>query len=145
MHRRAALPLIAILAISSIASADQQLIWSDEFDGTTLNANNWSYQLGDGSQYGLAGWGNNELQYYTSRPENIYVANGELHIVARQESFSGYNYTSARIRTENKADFLYGRIEARIRIPSTKGIWPAFWMLPTDSPLGGWASSGEID
>ncbi|HPF37719.1 MAG TPA: family 16 glycosylhydrolase [Phycisphaerae bacterium] len=145
MHRRAAIPLIAMLAISSIASADQTLIWSDEFDGTTLNANNWSYQLGDGSQYGLAGWGNNELQYYTSRPENIYVADGELHIVARQESFSGYNYTSARIRTENKADFLYGKIEARIRIPSTKGIWPAFWMLPTDSPLGGWASSGEID
>lgn len=138
------LTLIAFAAVEA-ARADEQLVWSDEFDGTALNENNWSYMLGDGSQYGNPGWGNNEWQYYTSRPENVFVSNGELHIVARQESFAGFNYTSARLRTLNKADFLYGRIEGRIKLPSTKGIWPAFWMLPTESPLGGWASSGEID
>lgn len=142
---RVVISTVVFLAAGSLARAGEQLVWSDEFDGTALNESNWSYMLGDGTQYGNPGWGNNELQYYTSRPENVYVANGELHIVARQESFSGFNYTSARIRTLNKADFLYGKIEARLKLPSTKGIWPAFWMLPTNSPLGGWASSGEID
>jgi len=121
-------------------------VWSDEFDGATLNAANWEIMIGTGTSYGLpAGWGNNELQYYTGRPENVFVSGGHLHIVARAESFSGSNYTSARLRTLNLQEFLYGRLEARIKLPSTQGIWPAFWMLPTNSPYGGWAASGEID
>jgi beta-glucanase (GH16 family) len=124
----------------------QDPVWADEFDGTTLNPANWEPMIGTGTSYGLpAGWGNNEWQYYTARSENLFVSGGYLHIVARQESYAGSDYTSARIRTRNRQEFLYGRIEARIKLPSTRGIWPAFWMLPTDSPYGGWAASGEID
>lgn len=133
----AALITPAILGLP-IAAA-QTLIWSDEFDGTALNLNNWEYMIGG------SGWGNNEWQYYTDREENCYVADGFLHIVAREEQWGSNDYTSARIRTINKADFLYGRLEARLSLPSTTGIWPAFWMMPTDSVYGGWAASGEID
>jgi beta-glucanase (GH16 family) len=122
------------------------LVWSDEFNGTILDSSRWLAQTGTGTLYGLpAGWGNNELQYYTSRTQNLSVSGGALHIVARSEIFSGSSYTSARIRTLGLLEILYGRVEARIRIPSGQGIWPAFWMLPTNSPYGGWASSGEID
>lgn len=121
------------------------LTFADEFDGLILNPNNWSYQTGTGTEFGLDGWGNNELQYYTNRSVNSFVSDGTLKIIARQENFSGSAYTSARIRSINKVDFRYGRIEARIKLPSTPGVWPAFWMLPTNSPYGGWASSGEID
>lgn len=123
-----------------------ELLFSDEFYGSRINYQNWAHQLGDGTAYGLpAGWGNSELEYYTARPENSYVSNGNLVIVARQESYQGRNYTSARLRTFAKLDLLYGKIEARIKLPSTKGIWFAFWMLPTDWEYGGWAASGEID
>jgi hypothetical protein len=123
-----------------------QLIFSDEFYGSRINYQNWAHQLSDGTAYGLpAGWGNNELQYYTARPENSYLSNGNLVIVARDESYQGYYYTSARLRSFAKQEFLYGKIEARIRLPATQGIWNAFWMLPTDSEYGGWAASGEID
>lgn len=140
-------PSAAILVAACIASAGQAqtLVWSDEFNGTSVDTSKWEFMIGDGSVYGNPGWGNNELQYYTSRPENASVSGGMLHIVARQENYMGFGYTSARMRTLNKADFLYGRMEARMKIPSTPGIWPAFWMLPTNSPYGGWASSGEID
>lgn len=140
--------LIACAIFSAPAAAQDawELVWADEFEGTQLDPDNWSYQTGTGTAFGLpAGWGNNELQYYTTRPENLTVSDGSMKIIARQENFGGRNYTSARIRTLNKQDFLYGRIEARMKLPSTPGIWPAFWMLPTDSPYGGWAASGEID
>lgn len=140
--------LIALSAIVGSAQAQEgwNLVWEDQFEGTTLNSQNWSAQTGNGTAYGLpAGWGNNELQYYTNFPENIIVSDGTLKIVARQQSFGGSNYTSARLRSLNKQEFLYGRIEARMKIPSTTGVWPAFWMLPTDSPYGTWAASGEID
>ncbi|MBN1511896.1 MAG: family 16 glycosylhydrolase [Phycisphaerae bacterium] len=138
--------VVSLFVISACAQAQPTLIWSDEFDGTSLNTANWEYMIGTGTDYGLpAGWGNNELQYYTSRTQNLYVADGLLHIVARAESYAGADYTSARIRTQNKQEFLYGQLEARIKLPSTKGIWPAFWMMPTDSPYGGWAACGEID
>jgi len=128
------------------AAAQDTLIWSDEFDGTSIDPNNWEHMIGDGTAYGLpAGWGNNELQYYTSRPENSYVADGNLHIIAREEQYAGCDYTSARLRTQNLRDFLYGRMEARIKLPTGQGMWPAFWMLPTDWVYGGWAASGEID
>lgn len=120
-----------------------ELVWSDEFYGTTLNLNNWEYMIGDGCDYGICGWGNSELQYY--RAENISVADGKLIIEARRENYGGKQFTSGRIRTYNKQDFLYGKMEARIKVPTGFGMWPAFWMMPTDSVYGGWAASGEID
>lgn len=131
----------------TLASAQSyELVWSDEFDGNELDSSSWEYQIGTGTAYGLpAGWGNNELQYYTNLSSNVVVSDGSLKIIARQQSFGGRNYTSARIRTLGKREFLYGKIEARMKVPSTSGVWPAFWMLPTNSPYGGWASSGEID
>jgi len=135
--------LVGLMA--SRVSLGQTLVWSDEFDGSSVDTTKWEFMIGNGAEYGNPGWGNNELQYYTARPENANVTGGMLHITARQESYQGFNYTSARLRTLNKADFLYGRMEARIKLPSTPGIWPAFWMLPTNSPYGGWAASGEID
>lgn len=122
------------------------LVWSDEFDGPELNMENWDYQIGDGTGYGLpSGWGNNESQYYTDNPKNVKVENGELVITARKESMRGMKYTSARIWSKNKVDVKYGRIEARIKMAEGNGLWPAFWMLPTDNVYGVWAASGEID
>jgi beta-glucanase (GH16 family) len=134
--------IVVITACCGNGYGAYQLVWSDEFDGTSLNMSNWSYQImGDG--------GNNEWQYYTSRPVNSWVANSILTIQANQEDYdvggTTYHYTSARLRTAEKQDFLYGKLEARIKIPKGQGIWPAFWMMPTDSVYGGWAASGEID
>jgi beta-glucanase (GH16 family) len=122
------------------------LIWSDEFDGPELNQENWEYMLGDGTNYGLpSGWGNNESQYYTDEEKNIRIEDGELVITAIKGSYRGKTFTSARLRSKDLVDVLYGRIEARIKFPGGNGIWPAFWMLPTDNAYGGWAASGEID
>jgi beta-glucanase (GH16 family) len=140
--------LVALLAASagSVAHAQWSLVFQEEFDGSSLNLSNWEPMIGTGTAYGgQAGWGNNELQYYTNLSSNIVVSNGTLKIIARQQSFGGQPYTSARLRTLNKVDFKWGRVEGRIKLPSTQGIWPAFWMLPTGSPYGGWAASGEID
>ena len=90
-----------------------------------------------------AGWGNNELQYYL--PDNAQLVNGVLEITARRETIEGSNYTSARLNTEDRFAFKYGRIEASIKLPEGQGIWPAFWMLSQDSPYGTWAATGEID
>lgn len=119
------------------------LIWADEFDGNSLDLTNWSYQIGDGCDINLCGWGNNELQSY--QQANAVVANGELSITARNERRGNSNYTSTRIRSLGKVDFTYGRIESRILLPSGGGLWPAFWMLSTDEPYGFWPQSGEID
>jgi beta-glucanase (GH16 family) len=119
------------------------LAWADEFDGTSVDTNKWQFMIGDGSAYGLPGWGNNELQYY--RTNNATVANGELTITAKQESFGGKNYTSSRLRTLGTGDWTYGRFEMRAKLPSGQGLWPAFWMLPSALNYGGWAASGEID
>ncbi len=138
----AALLLIPITAVSQ----DWQLVWSDEFEADTLDTSIWEYMYGTGSQYGLpAGWGNSELQYYTDREENIFIQDGKLHVRALEESYRTRNYTSARIRTINNADFLYGKIEIRAKMPKGQGLWPALWMLPTDNVYGGWPRSGEID
>jgi beta-glucanase (GH16 family) len=114
--------------------------WSDEFttDGAPDPAK-WGYDVGGG------GWGNNELQYYTNSTNNAVVSNGKLVITARKESFNGSNYTSARLVTRNKGDFLNGRVEVRAKLPSGRGTWPAIWMLPTDWEYGSWPNSGEID
>ncbi|TVQ66145.1 MAG: glycoside hydrolase family 16 protein [Balneolaceae bacterium] len=120
------------------------LVWQDEFDGDVLDPEKWSYQYGTGREEGLTGWGNNELQYYTDREENVRVEGGMLHITAHEELYEGMQYTSARIRTINKGDWTYGRIEARAKMPQGQGIWPAIWMLPTrDNPV--WPRDGEID
>ena len=120
-----------------------KLNWHDEFDGNSLNMNYWSYQEGDGSQYGIPGWGNSEQQYYSQ--DNVSVNNGALKITTRRENKGGKAYTSARIRTANKVAFTYGRIEAKIKLPPYQGLWPAFWMLPDTTTYGNWPNSGEID
>lgn len=128
--------------ISKTTISCPQLIWSDEFTGNSLDATKWTPQIGDGCP-NLCGWGNSELQYY--RSENAVVANGTLRITAKEETFDGRDYTSARIRTINKGDWTYGRFEASIKLPEGQGLWPAFWMLPTESAYGSWPQSGEID
>ena len=96
----------ALCVFAQAAPAQQQLVWSDEFDGSAVDPANWEMMLGDGTAYGLpAGWGNNELEYYTSRPANVFVSGGHLHIIARQENYAGHNYTSARLRTMDLQDF----------------------------------------
>ncbi len=136
-----------LLAFGSavFAQTEWEVVWEDEFQGSEIDRTHWEHMIGDGSAYGIPGWGNNELQYYTDRPENSYVSQGSLFIVARDESYQGNEYTSARLRSKYLAEFKYGRIEARIKVPRGQGIWPAFWMLPTESPYGGWAAGGEID
>nr|WP_314897533.1 family 16 glycosylhydrolase [uncultured Flavobacterium sp.] len=116
------------------------LVWSDEFnvDGAPDSAK-WGCDLGAG------GWGNNESQYYTNRPENIIVQNGFLKINTIKESFSGSNYTSARILTKDKFSFKYGRVEIRAKLSSGGGTWPALWMLGSNMSSAGWPACGEID
>lgn len=115
-------------------------MWADEFDYTGLpDKTKWGYDIGGG------GWGNNELEYYTDREENASVANGLLTITAKKETYQNRNYTSARLVSKGKGDFLYGRFEVKARLPKGKGTWPAIWMLPTDWAYGGWPKSGEID
>ena len=116
-----------------------KLVWNDEFNGTAVDSNKWEYEV-NGS-----GGGNNELQYYTDRYQNSYVDSGSLVIVARQESYLGKQYTSARMRTKYKGDWTYGHFEIRAKLPFGRGTWPAIWMLPTDWVYGGWPASGEID
>lgn len=130
------------LAASTAHAAGYHLVWSDEFNGNTLDASKWEHQTGTGCPT-LCGWGNSELQYY--RTQNTTVSGGFLTITAKAESFGGMNYTSSRLRTRTRGDWTYGRIEIRAKLPSGQGIWPAFWMLPTDEAYGGWAASGEID
>ena len=124
-------------------SATWTLVWSDEFDGTQLDPTRWTPQEGDGCDFGICGWGNNELQWYQA--ENAVVGNGLLTITARKESAGGKQYTSARLRTYRKGDWTYARVEFRAKLPVGQGLWPAVWMLPTDNVYGEWAASGEID
>jgi beta-glucanase (GH16 family) len=134
--------LVLILATPTLCKADWQLVWSDEFDqpdGSVPDSTKWSYDTGGG------GWGNNELEYYTSRTNNVRIVGGQLVIEADQESFGGSSYTSGRLLTQDKWSWTYGRIEARIRIPRGQGIWPAFWMLGNNIGSVGWPTCGEID
>lgn len=125
-----------------------ELVWNDEFDGDSVDDNKWGYDLGDGCQIGLCGWGNNELEYYTDRTQNARVNDGLLTITARREFplyLNQYQYTSARMVTRGKGDWRYGRVDVRARMPIGQGLWPAIWMLPTDNVYGTWPRSGEID
>jgi beta-glucanase (GH16 family) len=119
------------------------IVWSDEFNGSTIDSTKWTFDVGTGPPY--PGWGNNELEYYTGRATNAYVSGGSLHIRAQLEAFNGQNYTSAKIKTAGKFSKLYGRFEWRAKLPTGTGFWPALWMLPQSSPYGGWPNSGEID
>lgn len=139
----------AIIGFAVFAAAAQAqsipgrtLLWSDEFDqtdGTAPDPSKWSYDIGGG------GWGNNELQYYTNRTDNVRVEAGQLVIEAKAENYGGRNYTSGRLLTKGKASWTYGRMEARIKIPKGKGIWPAFWLLGANVDTAHWPDCGEID
>ncbi|MFT5242771.1 MAG: beta-glucanase (GH16 family) [Psychroserpens sp.] len=144
---------LPIFVISSCSSDEKQtvaqfteLVMQDEF--TTEGApdsNIWGYDLGTGNDDTGAGWGNNELQYYTNRTENVKVENGYLLITAKKESYNGSSYTSARLTTKGLFDQAYGRFEARIRVPYGQGMWPAFWLLGSNIDEVGWPQCGEID
>ncbi len=120
-----------------------QMVWSDEFDYTGLpDSKKWSYDTAGNPN----GWGNNEMQYYTStRLKNSEVKNGCLYIHALKEDYEGKKYTSARLMTRKKGDWLYGKIIVRAKLPEGRGLWPAIWMMPTEGEYGNWPASGEID
>lgn len=133
--------IAAFLVVSLFAGGawaqNWQLVWSDEFNGSI--GPSWVFETGNGAN----GWGNNELEYY--RRENAGIENNALVITARREDFGGYRYTSARMKTQGVRTFKYGKIEARMKLPSFMGAWPAFWMLGANLPQVGWPDSGEID
>ncbi len=119
----------------AVVAGDYQLVWSEEFDGETLDLDTWNIEINGN------GCGNSEKQYYTDREENIRIEDGNLVIEARRENYDWAEYTSARITTSGKFDFSYGKIEARIDLPEGGGLWPAFWMMG----YGSWPACGEID
>lgn len=120
------------------------LTWSDEFDGTALNSNNWVYDIGTGCPL-LCGWGNNELEYYTNSPNNVFLQDGSLIIETKKENIGGKEYSSGRINSSGKQSFKFGRIDIRAISPSGTGIWPALFMMPQNNVYGTWPNSGEID
>jgi beta-glucanase (GH16 family) len=139
-------PGILLFLLTPFAHADYQLMWSDEFnqpDGSAPNPEYWSYDIGGW------GWGNGESQYYTDRRENSRIENGELVIEVHKDvenEFPGNGYTSARLLTQGKIDWAYGRFEARVKVPDgASGLWPAFWMLGSNFSTVGWPQCGEID
>lgn len=125
-----------------------QLVWADEFNVNGVpDTSKWVYDLGDGSGPGEpgAGWGNNEKQYYTNRSDNVKVEDGILKITAKKETFQGYDYTSTRMKTKDKYEFTYGKVEIRAKLPGGGGTWPAFWMLGANIDTVGWPGCGEVD
>lgn len=140
-------PAVAQAASPQSTNSAWKLVWSDEFNGANgspVDSSKWVSETGGG------GWGNNELEYYTSRPQNAFQQDGNLVIKVLSEKYTGTDgvardYTSARLKTLGKFSQTYGRFEARIKIPRGQGIWPAFWMLGTDIDKPGWPDCGEID
>ena len=127
--------------VSSISPKDQfsSLVWSDEFDYTgAIDSDKWVHEVGDS-------WYNNEVQSYTSRLNNSKVEDGKLKIIAKKESYNGNNYTSARIISNTKKDFTYGRVDIKAKIPGKKGAWPALWLLGSNFKTVTWPACGEID
>lgn len=152
--------LLCVLSAGWVASASKQtpaaatsrendwkLVWSDEFNGmndSAIDSSKWVIETGGG------GWGNKELEYYTTRSQNIFLQDGNLVIRAIKEKYTGpdgvtRDYTSGRMKTQGKFSQTYGRFEARIKIPAGQGMWPAFWMLGDDISEAGWPACGEID
>jgi beta-glucanase (GH16 family) len=146
MNNRVALFLSAALwcvlfigAPARAATVYTNLLWSDEFNGPTIDRSNWTFDIGGG------GWGNNELEFYTDRTENARIENGLLVIEARKEKYRNRSYTSARLKTQGLRNFKYGRIESRMKITYGQGLWPAFWMLGSNVTTVGWPGCGEVD
>ena len=146
---------IAVFALSGCGTENEpednaytDIVWQDEFDvDGSVDSDRWIFDIGTGEEiFGQPGWGNNERQYYTDRPENIRVEDGMLNITAREELFEGSSYTSAKILTRGVFEKTFGRFEARIQLPFGQGIWPAFWLLGDDSDGAEiWPQIGEID
>ena len=139
--------LIWALLVSAFFYACQtqpELVWSDEFEGTSLDTAKWTVYVGDGCPQ-LCGFGNNEKQFYTDRSENVKIQDGKIVITALADSFKTKPFSSAKLITKGKGGWTYGRIEIMARIPSGRGNWPALWMLPESNTYGGWPKSGEID
>lgn len=149
IFKKSVFTLGALLMLLSCSTDEKQtvttmnkLVMQDEFDvNGAPNSALWGYNIGTGAN----GWGNNELEYYTDRPENIKVEDGMLQITAKKELYLGSPYTSARILTKGLFEQKYGRFEARIKMPWGQGLWPAFWLLGADSDVVGWPQCGEID
>jgi len=129
-----------------LAQCRGNLIFRDEFDGTSLDGTKWTIETGNGCP-NLCGWGNNEKEYYTDLTQNVSVSGGYLNLTARYSPAyaTGSDFTSGKINSKGKFDRTYGRFEAKMKLPSGTGLWPAFWMLPTSNVYGGWPTSGEID
>ncbi|MYL65243.1 family 16 glycosylhydrolase [Bacillus hwajinpoensis] len=125
---------------SDIQKEEWNLVWEDEFNGESINEEKWNFVQGGG------GYGNNEWQNYTNREKNARVEDGSLVIEAHKENFGGNDYTSAKLTTQNKGDWTYGRYEIKAKLPKGQGMWPAIWMMPTDYELySDWPATGEID
>lgn len=139
MHIALVLTFLLVASSSSLNGQCDILLWEDNFEATEVNPLKWDVQLDN------SGGGNDELQYYTPRDTNVYIDNGRLVIRALEEDFRGWSYTSGKLITRGLADWRYGRMEASIKMPAGQGMWPAFWMLPTENKYGGWPNSGEID
>ena len=122
---------------------NNELVWSDEFDQDgPVSQDKWNVETippNNGS------WWNGELQFYTDKADNIRVEEGLLKITAKYESYEGKNYTSARINTQDKFEFTYGRVEMRAKLPNWEGMWPAFWLLGANIDEIGWPNCGELD
>lgn len=128
--------LLLLSSVLNISAQSLSLVWHEEFDGPTIDSKTWQFETGPT---------NDNVHFYTSRTTNAKIVDGKLQIIALREAYQGFEYTSAHLRTEHQWSFRYGRIEARIKLPGTKGLVPAFWMLPEDSKYGWWPRSGEID
>lgn len=127
------------------SESEYELVWSDEFDKDGLpDTTKWTYAIGDGCPE-LCGWGNSEKQYYTDKERNARVENGVLIIEAHKETIDSSDYTSAKLETKGKQDWLYGKFETRAKLQGGTGTWSALWMLPSDNKYGNWPKSGEID
>ena len=132
--------IVILFSFGCIAQQnDKKLVWQEEFNGKALEEKVWNFELGDGCP-NICGWGNNEKQIYTDK--NHSIQDGNLKITIKKD---GEIYTSSRITTLGKKEFTYGRMEVRAKIPTGKGIWPAFWMLGSNISKVGWPKCGEID
>jgi len=130
--------LISVFTVASSAQslAGWNLVWSDEFNGDAVDNSKWGLELQEGDHGSTS---------YSSRPQNLFVANGCLALQAQKENYNGQPYSSSQVSTRNKASWCYGRIDVRAKLPAGKGMWPAIWLMPVSSAYGGWPSSGEID
>lgn len=146
---------VTVTPTSNVPVATWTLVWSDEFDGAdgaAVDASKWSHDLGDGCSAGNCGWGNNEKEVYTNAAENVSLdGQGHLRIVARQAPagltcyYGACRYTSGKITTRGKMTAAPGRVEARLKLPAGRGLWPAFWMLGSGFPSVAWPACGELD